>query len=309
VKGRQGEKRFISGWIVTLVILGGISLWVTTSSKKRLDESSRAISKKSEDRSELEYPIWSWLLVDNRGLATDLLWVEVLIYYGDQLRTGEGYGELQTFAKRIVENDPYFKPIYSWFPPIYALKNFPPDRQQLEFIAELGDSALEKYPNAWQIQFMIGAIFAYYGTSQNRATRIWKLEKALYFFGKATSIPESASYLEQTMTQLQGRLDETIRRRDGEKIASRRSYHGFVDSAFLGESYFSTLNRDWRQYLRSRLRHKGLEKQVISEPLDVMRENYRERRTRHLGFLPPQLWSEVVSYSQFGISSVYAYDR
>jgi hypothetical protein len=243
--------------------------------------------------------------MNHHTLAADLLWTEVLIYYGEQLRAGDDYGELKQFVRKIVREDPYFKPIYNWFPPIYVLKNFPPERKQLEYIADLGESALEKYPGDWKIPFTIGALFAYYGMPDKPAAKIWRLEQSLYFFREATSIPESPPYLEQTITQIQGRLDETIRRRRGETVAARRSYHRFVDSAFLGESYFSTPNSDWKSYLRDRLRRKGLEKQVISEPLDMMRRDYRNKRTRHLSYLPSALWSEVVSYGETNFSPMY----
>lgn len=222
-----------------------------------------------------------------RTAASDIIWVNGILYIAEQYRRRHGVREITDFADAIVHLDPYFYPVYHWHSAnrrVLAIPMTYEDVYEANRILKIG---AQHFPNDPRLPFSIAV--NHIGNLYHRTPeeRLQDLEEIVHYAQKAAELPRATDHMLLFSTAYQRRL---IRARAGlSEFADDSVQASPEEIAFLTRRYFLATDPNTRRFLLRRLYELGAGEDAVRE-LQAYRDRFTARHSLEFNYLAPDLY-------------------
>ncbi len=141
-------------------------------------------------------------------LAADLVWVRMLVYYGDGLVHDTGMPDTEALVRLVNTLDPRFRKPYIWGAYATTFRNRFATPAEYRASVEVLRRAVEQYPDDWEFAWVLGLrlFLDVKATSPEEETRL-KEEGAAYI-ERAMRLPKAPSDLPLLAASFRSRLGQ-----------------------------------------------------------------------------------------------------
>jgi len=162
-------------------------------------------------------------------MMADLIWIRALSYFAVHFVEDRDYRWLERYIETVVELDPNFRMIYEWAGVAVLYDGNEIGNDDVFLSSRFLELGLERYPDDWQLNFMLGCNYRYELRPSNEEERLeWRLFGARHL-GIAGQSPNAPPWLALTASRVYERLghQEQASRLDRQIFLSARG----IDSA------------------------------------------------------------------------------
>jgi hypothetical protein len=152
-------------------------------------------------------------------LMADLIFVRALIYFGDQMvhlahKETAHYRWIENYLDTIVTLDPYFKTVYRWAGTATMYNGTDITNESVEISNRLLARGAERFPDDWELSFMLGANYLYELKTKDPAQRAAWDETGASYVERAAATASGPTWLPTlaaTLLTRQGKTELAIR--------------------------------------------------------------------------------------------------
>ena len=171
-----------------------------------------------EDRYYLPAPAWLELFcLGHREAAADLVWLRMLVYYGDELVHQGEERHVFEYAEAALALDPDDSRIYRWLGTLGIYRASAITADDVERTAAIMERGAARFPNDGELQWRTGAVLAFelphlYADRPDEALRA--RERALPYLIRRTQLgaaPPYATLLNASLLMRVGHAEEAAR--------------------------------------------------------------------------------------------------
>jgi tetratricopeptide (TPR) repeat protein len=97
----------------------------------------------------------------HREALADLVWMNALIYIGDEFRNAGPLRNVFRYAEAVIGLDPRFRRVYSWAATLGLYRPVAPTLEEAQTAVSFLERAESLFPNDDELQWEIGAAYSY----------------------------------------------------------------------------------------------------------------------------------------------------
>lgn len=132
-----------------------------------------------------------------RTTLADAYWLQTIQYYGEHVRTDQGYDRLEPLLELVTELSPKFERVYLFG--AYALLDAGLGQEAYDLL----ERGFTRNPDAWRIATNAGILMYTYGAEDIRR------ERAAEWFDRAAAVPGAPLYVSRIAARLLAEGGET----------------------------------------------------------------------------------------------------
>ncbi|MFO0681262.1 MAG: hypothetical protein U0234_04385 [Sandaracinus sp.] len=261
-----------------LPLLAALSLGVI-GAIARLPATERAQEADTyEDRYYLPTPVWLEVFsLGYREALADLIWIRMLVYYGDELVHRGAERHVFDYADAILALDPDASMVYRWMGTLGVYRATDVTVEDVERTATIMERGAARYPNDGQLAWRTGALLAFElppfyredPAAQRRAR-----ERAVPYLVRATELGAAPPYAMLTSSSLLLRIG-----------------HAEEAATHLEEMYSAVEDPALRAEIAARI--ESLRSGAFAEAFVEENRRFEERWGREMPYAPAALYDLV----------------
>lgn len=225
-----------------------------------------------------------------RTAASDLVWINAILYASDRAQQRRSATEITDFADAITYLDPHFYPIYQWHSATRRMLNVNMTYEDVAEANRILKIGTEHFPRDPRLPFAIAA--NHLGTRYERTPeeRLQDLEEIVHYAQLASERPGATDDVLLLATAYQRRL---LRARAGLSEFADDSVQASPEELdFLLRRYHLTSDPQTQAFLLRRLHELGADEEVLRQTHEFREQFDRAHRT-HFSYLSPDLFTLV----------------
>lgn len=225
-----------------------------------------------------------------RTAASDLIWINAILYASNQIQARRAASEVTDFADSITYLDPHFYPIYRWHSATRRMLNVNMTYEDVAEANRILKIGTEHFPRDYLLPFSIAA--NHLGTRYERTPeeRLQDLEEIVHYAQLASERPGATDEVLRLATAYQRRL---IRARQGLSEFADESVQASPEELdFLLRRYHLTSDPQTQAFLLRRLHELGADEEILRQTHEFREQFDRAHRT-HFSYLSPDLFTLV----------------
>ncbi len=136
---------------------------------------------------------------NHRTAASDLVWINAILFTADLYRSRRHTGQITDFADAIVYLDGHFYPVYRWHRSSRIHLNRHVTREDIEEAIRVNERGLEYFPDSWELPQGIALTLIGGRLERTQEERIADLERVVFYDGTT----ELTEFTEPPFTELE----------------------------------------------------------------------------------------------------------
>lgn len=229
---------------------------------------------------------------NHRTAASDLVWINAILFTADLYRSRRHTGQITDFADAIVYLDGHFYPVYRWHRSSRIHLNRHVTREDIEEAIRVNERGLEYFPDSWELPQGIALTLIGGRLERTQEERIADLERVVFYATLAADQLDAPEQVFRLATAYQRRLLQ-------EKGSDEEIHVSQEEIDFLLRRYYREQNREAQDFILDRLVALGAGDDLARQSR-IYTEQFEDAHRLMAPFVPPDLFSlstvEVFEY-------------
>ncbi|MFW5965867.1 MAG: hypothetical protein ACOCV2_00030 [Persicimonas sp.] len=269
---------------------------------------SASSAKLSLESSELRFPtptdadryllpesdVLSALFLNYDNAAADIVWMQALIYYGEQEQRQQGIEHLEKYAYTVSKLDPHFYRVYKWFADIYLTSRFIYVDDAIETANRFLDRGMEYFPDKHELPYTAALNYIGYSTHKPAEVRFRESERAIEYLEKVVQMddaPPNAILLLDYFHRRKQRLADEI---EGEEVSSETRKLTDDQRELYARMYLLSEDASIRSRIEQMIERRGGERDEFVEQVEAYADQLEEARAEQFSYVPVDLWTTLI---------------
>lgn len=205
-----------------------------------------------------------------RTAASDLVWINSLLYIADRMIRRISVTEITDFADAIVYLDPHFYPIYQYHSATRRMLNIHMSYEDVAEANRILEIGMEHFPRDYRFPFSIAVNHVGVIYQRTPEERLQDLENIVYYSQRAVELAGNNEHVLLFATAYQRRL---LRARAGlSEYAEAEIQASPEELDFLIRTYYNTADPQTRGFLLRRLYELGAGDELVRQAEEFRRQ-------------------------------------
>ncbi|MGM0557358.1 MAG: hypothetical protein ACQEVA_13325 [Myxococcota bacterium] len=238
------------------------------------------------------------LFLNYNEVATDLVWIRALIYFGEQRKKRRNLHAMEGYAYTISELDPYFYKVYRWFADLYVNAQYLRDPDAIEKANHFLKRGMKFFPHKHELPFSAALNYIGYSRMASPERRLKEMDRALYFLRRTaehSDAPPNLPALIRWFTQRKEQLEQQLGKTDDNRGTAVLSEE---DKELYARMYLLAPDERVRKRIAMMLEQQGIRQEDVLREARYSAKKLARAQDETLPYLPVDLWMNVSEAGQ-----------
>lgn len=232
-----------------------------------------------------------------RSIASDLVWIKMLVYFGARSTYRQPVDHLPEYARTASELDPYFYDLYRWYPDVWIQAKFPVSEERIEQTNQFLERGMKFFPLDARLAETAASNYIGYSADAPAERRARESGQAIEYLLRAASLQNASSnvpFLLDYFYDRKHRLESELRGEEVVGAEGARSDLTQVQKDTYLRLYMLAPDEQTRARLEMVLQSHGIDKQEAFQQVRQYAGQFDAAYYHDLNYMPTSLWSTMI---------------